>query len=168
MIQVYTGNGKGKTTAAIGQAIRALGQGFKVLIIQFMKGEEYGEIRVLKNLPNIEVRQFGRPTFVKKGKPEEADIRLARAGLKFAEDKIKEGSVDMLILDELNVAIDYGLLSLTNVLPILQRAPKDMEIVITGRYAPDELMAIADLVSEIKEIKHPLRKGVVNRPGIDY
>jgi cob(I)alamin adenosyltransferase len=168
MIQVYTGNGKGKTTAAIGQAIRALGHGFKILFIQFMKGDEYGEIKTLKKIPNITVKQFGLPTFVKKGEPKPDDIRLAQEGWQLAKRAIEKKDYDMIILDELNCALDYGLLSLKDVLPTLKSAPKDLEIVITGRYAPSELIAVADLVSEMKEIKHPLKKGVVNRVGIDY
>lgn len=168
MIQVYTGNGKGKTTAAIGQTIRALGHNWKILVIQFMKGDEYGEIKVLKSLPNITVQQFGLSTFVKKGEAKPEDIRLAQEGLKVAKKAVESKSYDMIILDELNVALDYGLLSIKDVLPMLKSAPPDLEIVITGRYAPKELIEIADLVSEVKEIKHPLQKGVVNRSGIDY
>ncbi|MEO0100875.1 MAG: cob(I)yrinic acid a,c-diamide adenosyltransferase [candidate division WOR-3 bacterium] len=168
MIQVYTGNGKGKTTAAIGQAIRALGHNWKILMIQFMKGDEYGEIKVLKKLPNITVKQFGLKTFVKKGELKPDDIKLAREGWQLAKEAIESRKYDMIILDELNCALDYGLLTVKEVLTVLLSAPRDLEIIITGRYAPKELIEIADLVSEIKEIKHPLQKGVVNRSGIDY
>ncbi|MEO0102620.1 MAG: cob(I)yrinic acid a,c-diamide adenosyltransferase [candidate division WOR-3 bacterium] len=168
MIQVYTGNGKGKTTAAIGQAIRALGHNWKVLMIQFMKGDEYGEINTLKNISNITVKQFGLKTFVKKGEPKPEDIKLAREGWQLAKEAIAGRKYDMIILDELNCALDYGLLDIKEILPVLVSAPRDLEIIITGRYAPEELIKIADLVSEVKEIKHPLTKGVVNRIGIDY
>ncbi len=168
MIQVYTGDGKGKTTAALGQALRALGHSFRVLLIQFMKGEESGEIKVLKNLRNITIRQFGRKTFVKRNEPEEEDIRWAKEGLSFAKEAIEKKGYDMIILDELAVALDYGLLKIDEVLPVLKSSPREVEIVITGRAAPKEIIEIADLVSEVKEVKHPIKKGVVNRVGIDY
>jgi cob(I)alamin adenosyltransferase len=169
VIQVYTGNGKGKTTAAIGQAIRAIGQGFRVLMIQFMKGDKsYGEIIAAKNIPNFEIRQFGLPTFVKKGEPSPEDIRLAKEGLAFAQKVIAENKYQMIILDEINVAIDYGLIKLTEVCELVKNCPDSIELVLTGRYAPKELIDLADLVSEIKEIKHPYTKGYVSRQGIDY
>ncbi|MEO0093774.1 MAG: cob(I)yrinic acid a,c-diamide adenosyltransferase [candidate division WOR-3 bacterium] len=169
MIQVYTGDGKGKTTAAIGQAIRALGHNFKVLMIQFMKGDKsYGEIVATKDIPNFEIRQFGLPTFVKKGEPSPEDIRLAQEGLNFAKKALQSNQYQMIILDEINVAIDYGLVKLAEVLELIKICPKSIELVLTGRYAPKELIDLADLVSEIKEIKHPYTKGYVSREGIDY
>lgn len=169
MIQIYTGNGKGKTTAAIGQGIRALGHKHKVIIIQFMKGDEsYGEIKALKKIKNFKVLQYGLPTFVKKGEPGKKDIELAQKGLQIARKTIKEKKYDMIILDEINVAIDYGLVKLSDVLDLIEKCPNKTELILTGRYASKALIDKADLVSEIKEIKHPYQKGFVSRIGIDY
>ena len=169
MIQVYTGDGKGKTTAAIGQAIRATGHNFKVLMIQFMKGDpNYGEIIASQKISNFEIKQFGLPTFVKRGEPSPEDLRLAQEGLTFAKKALQDNKYQMIILDEINVAIDYGLVKLSDVLELVKNCPKSIELILTGRYAPKELIDLADLVSEIKEIKHPYMKGYVSREGIDY
>lgn len=169
MVQVYTGDGKGKTTAAIGQAIRALGHGHKVLMIQFMKGDpNYGEVKFLKKVKNFKLVQSGLPTFVKKGQPTEDDLKMAEAGLKLAEKFITTNKYQMIILDEINIAIDYGLIDLARVLTLIKKCPANTELVLTGRYAPKEIIELADLVSEVKEIKHPYQKGIVSRKGIDY
>lgn len=169
MIQVYTGDGKGKTTAAIGQGIRALGHKFRVIMIQFMKGDEtYGEIKALNKLRNFKVVQFGLPTFVQKGNPSKKDLELAQKAMKFTTAILKQKKYQMVILDEINVAIDYGLVKLTDVLELIKNCPKNIELVLTGRYAPKQLIEQVDLVSEIKEIKHPYQKGFVSRKGIDY
>ena len=169
MIQVYTGDGKGKTTAAIGQAIRAIGHNFKVLMIQFMKGDStYGEIIASQKISNFEIKQFGLPTFVKKGEPSPEDLRLAQEGLTFAKKALQDNKYQMIILDEINVAIDYGLVKLSEVLELIKNCPKSIELILTGRYASKELLDLADLVSEIKEIKHPYMQGYVSREGIDY
>ncbi|MCX7785543.1 MAG: cob(I)yrinic acid a,c-diamide adenosyltransferase [candidate division WOR-3 bacterium] len=169
MIQIYTGNGKGKTTAAIGQAIRALGHKWKVIMIQFMKGDAgYGEIKTLKKLKNFKVVQSGLPTFVEKGNPSKEDIAYAEKGLKLARKVINEKKYNMVILDEINVAIDYGLIKLPDVIELIKNCPKQIELILTGRYAAKELIDLADLVSEIKEIKHPYQKGFISRQGIDY
>ncbi|MEO0083737.1 MAG: cob(I)yrinic acid a,c-diamide adenosyltransferase [candidate division WOR-3 bacterium] len=169
MIQIYTGNGKGKTTAAIGQAIRALGHNYKVLMIQFMKGDpNYGEIKTIKKLKNFKLIQSGLPTFVQKGNPTKEDIKLAEKGLELAKKAVNDKKYQMIILDEINVAIDYGLIKLSDVLALVKNCPQEIELVLTGRYAPQALIDIADLVSEVKEIKHPYQKGLVSRKGIDY
>ncbi len=169
LIQVFTGDGKGKTTAALGEALRACGHGFKVLVVQFMKGDiKYGEITIAPNVPNLEIRQFGLPTFVKKGEPSEEDLRLAREGFAYAKAAIETASHDMVILDELNVAIDYGLIPLDEVLELLRGRPHGIEIIITGRYAPKEIIEIADLVSTIEEVKHPYQKGILGRKGVEW
>lgn len=169
MIQIYTGNGKGKTTAAIGQAIRATGHNFKILMIQFMKGDStYGEIIATQKISNFEIIQFGLPTFVKRGEPSPEDLRLAKEGLAYAKQAINDNKFQMIILDEINVAIDYGLIKLSEVLELVKNCPKSLELILTGRYAPKELIELADLVSEIKEIKHPYMQGYVSREGIDY
>ncbi|RKZ29419.1 cob(I)yrinic acid a,c-diamide adenosyltransferase [bacterium] len=169
MLQIYTGDGKGKTTAALGLALRACGHGRKVIMIQFMKGDiEYGEVKIASKIPGFELHQFGLPTFVEKGNPAAEDLRLAKEGFDFACEIISKGEYDVVILDELNCAIDYGLIYLEDVLELLDRVPKEMEIIITGRNARPKLTERADLVSEIKEIKHPFQKGILAREGIDY
>ncbi len=169
MIQIYTGNGKGKTTAAIGQGIRAVGHKHKVIMIQFMKGDPgYGEIIALNKIKNFKVIQSGLPTFVEKGNLSKKDLALAQKGFKLAQKTIKEKKYKMVILDEINVAIDYGLIKSSDVLELVRNCPKQIELVLTGRYVKKELIELADLVSEIKEIKHPYQKGIVSRKGIDY
>jgi len=169
MIQVFTGDGKGKTTAAIGQALRAAGHGWHVLIIQFMKGDpSYGELTALKKLRGITVVQSGLPTFVEKGNPSVEDVRLAQAGMDRAEQAIRDAQHRMILLDEINVAVDYGLVPLDRVLKLMHGCPPGIELVLTGRYAKAEVIEAADLVSEIREVKHPYQKGIVGREGIDH
>jgi cob(I)alamin adenosyltransferase len=167
MIQVYTGDGKGKTTAALGLAIRAAGAGKHVFIGQFIKGLEYSELRSLKKFKNIKVEQFGRGCFIKR-KPGLKDIELATAGLNKIRDIVKKQKFDLIILDEINVALDLGLLESEEVLKLVKKIPKKIELVLTGRNAPAELIKTADLVSEIKEVKHYFRKGQVARRGIEF
>jgi len=167
MVHVYTGNGKGKTTAALGLAIRARGRGLKVLVVQFMKGNvEYGELSSLRDL-GIEVVQFGRPDFVDRHDPDPVDIRMAGEGLDFASERIQSGKYDMVVLDEMNVAAAWKLVPVEAVLKVLEERPANIEIVLTGRYAPDELIEAADLVTEMVEVKHYFRKGVQARDGIE-
>jgi cob(I)alamin adenosyltransferase len=169
LVQVYTGNGKGKTTAALGQALRACGHGMKALMIQFMKGStNYGEVMVCEAVPGFRIVQSGLPTFVKKFNPSEEDLRLAREGMDLARKTVEEGRVDLLILDEINVAIDYGLVELSEVLDLLKKRPPGMEMILTGRYAPAEILEVADLVTEMKEIKHHYAAGTQMREGIEY
>ncbi|HTY08418.1 MAG TPA: cob(I)yrinic acid a,c-diamide adenosyltransferase [Candidatus Edwardsbacteria bacterium] len=167
-IQVYTGNGKGKTTAALGLALRAAGQGKKVRIVQFMKGKtNYGELRSAKKA-GITIRQFGRPDFVDKKNPDPLDFRGAQQGLAFAYGIMKSGRCDLLVLDELNVALDFKLVGLKQVLTLIAKKPAGLELVITGRYAPRALLRRADLVTEMREVKHYYSKGVMARKGIEY
>lgn len=167
-IHVYTGNGKGKTTAAIGLGIRASGAGLRVLMIQFMKGRRYSEIDTLQHVKNFTVIQFGRDEFVSKEKPEQIDIDLAQQGLGYANDAIQHGGYDLVILDEINVAVDFHLISLEDVIDLIKKKPETLELVITGRYASPEVIKHADIVSEILEIKHPYKKGIESRKGIDW
>jgi cob(I)alamin adenosyltransferase len=167
-IHVYTGDGKGKTTAAIGLGIRAVGAGLTVYMIQFMKGRRYSELDGLKTVPHFTVVQFGRDEFVSKEKPEQIDIDLAFKGLNHAREIIQQGTYDLVILDEINVALDYKLLSVEDVLSLLREKPEHMELVLTGRYAQPEIIKQADVVSEILEIKHPYQKGMQCRKGIDW
>ncbi len=168
LIQVYTGNGKGKTTAALGLAIRMLGYGYKVAIIQFMKGWEYGEEYFFTNIDNCLLRKFGRREFVNKESPAEIDVKLAEEGWDFAKRVIEKKEYQLVILDELNVALDFKLLSVQDVVDFLKHRPEGIEIVITGRYAPEEILDMADLVSEIEEYKHPYKRGISARKGIEY
>lgn len=168
-IQVYTGDGKGKTTAALGQCLRAMGHGLKVYVIQFMKGNiEYGELEMSRKLsPLFTLRQMGRETFVNKDNPDPIDIEMAKNALKLAEEIIVSGDCDILVLDEINVAVDFDLIDIKNVLKLLDRKPDRLEIILTGRYAPKEIIEKADLVTEMKEIKHYYTKGIKARVGIE-
>jgi cob(I)alamin adenosyltransferase len=168
LIHVYTGDGKGKTTAAIGLGIRAVGAGFHVHMIQFMKGRRYSEIDALEKIPNFTVAQFGRDEFVSKKHPAQIDIDLAQKGLDHARDILKNNTYDLVILDEINVAVDFHLLTAQDVVDLMKHKPEEMELVLTGRYASPEIIKHADLVSEILEIKHPFQKGVPCRKGIDW
>jgi len=166
MIQVYTGNGKGKTTAAIGLAVRASGAGLKVYIAQFCKGRTYSEIKALKDIKRIKIEQFGRSCFIKR-KPNKEDMILARRGLTSVRDAVTGGKYGVIILDEINIAMKFKLVSFNDLVRILDRVPAKMELVLTGRYAPGPLLKRADLVSEIKEIKHYYNNGVMARKGIE-
>ena len=169
-IHCYTGNGKGKTTASLGLALRSAGHKRKVLIIQFMKGNiEYGELNGVKMLsPYVVLKQFGRAEFVSKENPEAVDIDFAKKGLEEARKQIKSGNWDVVILDEINVALDFKLIDLTDVLSIIKSKPEKLELVLTGRYAPKEIIETANLVTEMKEIKHYYRNNVNSRKGIEY
>jgi len=169
IVMVITGNGKGKTTAAMGQALRALGHGFKVLVIQFMKGKKYGEVLCAeKLLPNLKIIPCGLDSFVMKDNPAPIDIELARQGLKLAREAIESGEYQMIILDEINVALDFKLIPLEEVLDLIRNKPDKIDLVLTGRYAPQEIIDLADTVSEVKEIKHHYEKGVKERAGIEF
>ncbi len=170
LVQVYTGDGKGKTTAALGLAFRAIGHGMKVFVIQFMKGSVfYGELKTAQMLsPYITIVQKGREEFVNKENPDPIDIKLAQEGVKLAEDIMRKNEHDILILDEINVAVDYNLVSLEQVLNLIHNKPKDMELVLTGRYAHPEIIKNADLVTEMVEIRHYYaEKGIDARDGIE-
>jgi cob(I)alamin adenosyltransferase len=168
-IQVYTGNGKGKTTAALGLALRAVGHGLKVLIIQFMKGNiNYGELESSKKLsPSLTIKQMGRETFVSKTNPDPIDIRLAQDGFALAKKMIADKEYDIVILDEINVAIDYGLILLSDLLQLIDSKPETVELILTGRNAKPELLERADLVTEMVERKHHYQKGIKARKGIE-
>lgn len=169
MIQVYTGNGKGKTTAALGLAVRAAGHGLKVIMIQFMKGKiNYGELHIVEKIPHISIEQYGRPDFVNPAKPEPEDVRLARKALKRAEEVIKSKRYDLVILDEINVAMHFGLIDTKAVMSLLKNRPEETELILTGRYMPDEIAEYADLITECREVKHYFNKGVSAREGFDY
>jgi len=168
-IQVYTGKGKGKTTAALGLAIRAAGYGFRSYIGQFLKGQKYGELKTLKKLlPAVTIRQFGRKGFIHVTEnPEDEDIRRARDGLKKCLTAMLSKKYNLIILDEINVALYFKLLSEKEVHAFLDQRPDNVEVVLTGRYAPPSFIRRADLVTEMKERKHYYQKGVASRIGIE-
>ena len=168
-MQVYTGNGKGKTTAAFGLALRAIGRGLKVYVIQFIKGGfDYGELYIADKLPNLKLKAFGRGKFVTEKPAEKEDVKLAEEALALAEKVVKSGEYDIVILDEINVALDLKLIKTEKVVELVKSKPRHVELVLTGRYAPAEIVEIADLVTEMKEIKHPFSKGQQARKGIEY
>ena len=169
LIQVYTGNGKGKTTAALGLAMRALGHGAKVHIIFFMKGPfPYGEREVLSKLPDLSFEVFGfdRLTDPNNIKSEEND--QARLALRASRSAIQSGNYDMVILDEVNVASAWKLIEIRDVLDVIGGKPPAVEVVLTGRYADKRIIEAADLVTNMDEIKHPYRQGIKARKGIEY
>ena len=171
LVLVYTGSGKGKTTAALGLALRAAGHGHKVFIIQFMKGDpDYGELAAIRRHlgDHIEVVQSGLPTFVDREDPSPEDRRLAREGMDLARRILKAGAHDLVILDEVNIALDYGLVNLQELLEGLANRAPGVDVVLTGRNAPSALLAAADLVSEVMEIKHHFRRGVPGRKGMEH
>lgn len=167
-IHVYTGNGKGKTTAALGLAMRAAGAGKKVFFGQFIKGKPYSEMETIqKFVPDITIKQYGLGCFIVK-KPTEADIRAAREGLKDVTEILKSAQYDMVVLDEATIALYYQLFSVDEFLNVLKDKKLETEVVVTGRYAPPELIKLADLVTEMKEVKHYYTKGIEARKGIEY
>jgi len=168
-VQVYTGNGKGKTTASLGLSVRAAGHGLRVLIVQFLKGWlDYGELEGVRMLsPYVELRQAGRDAFVDPRNPDPEDIRLAREGWEQAKEAIRERRADIVILDEINCAMHFGLLPVPEVLEAVKGKPDGMELVLTGRGAPAEIIEAADLVTEMREVKHYFRQGVEARIGVE-
>lgn len=166
-IHLYTGNGKGKTTAAIGLAIRAVGSGKSVFIAQFVKGMHYSELEALKQFDKIKIKQYGLDCFIK-NQPTQKDIDVAKKGLNEIKKYINNKNVNVLILDELCIALHYKLFDFEDLHEILSQKDNGMEIVITGRYASKELIKTADLVTEMKEIKHYYNNGVIARKGIEY
>lgn len=166
-IQVYTGDGKGKTTAALGLALRAAGAGLKIFIAQFLKKGDYSEIKALARFSNlISIRQCGSGRFIK-GHPTAEEVMEAREGLAEAERLMATGNLDMLILEEANVAVAYGLLELEALLAVMDSKPENMELVITGRDAAAAVMDKADLVTEMRSVKHYYENGVMARAGIE-
>lgn len=168
-IQIYTGNGKGKTTAALGQALRAAGYGLKTYIIQFMKEYPYSELKSLENLAGfIKIEQVCGDEFVyKREVPPKEEIDKALDALERIKKIMKSDEYDLIILDEVCVAIYFGLLKLDEVLSVIDAKPTNVELILTGRYCPEVLIEKADLVTEMKEVKHYYQKGVLARKGIE-
>ena len=170
LVQVYTGDGKGKTTAALGLALRAAGHGLRAIVFCFMKTHGlYGEILGAERFaPEITIRAMGRETFVDKENPAPEDVRAAREGFAQAREAAISGEYDLVVLDEMNLVLDFGLVPVEDVLALFRDKPKQVEIVLTGRSAPAAVMEAADLVSEMTERKHYYPRGVYARRGIDY
>ncbi len=169
LVQVYTGNGKGKTSAAFGLALRATGRGLKVYIIQFIKGGfDYGELYAVKKITGLKLKAFGRGKFVSEKQPDKEDIDLAEQALKTAEKAVKSGKYDIVVLDEINVALNLKLIQIEKVLRLIREKPVETELVLTGRKAPKEILEAADLVTEMVEVKHPYNSGFKARKGIEY
>jgi len=170
LTQTYTGNGKGKTSAALGLALRAIGWGFKVYMIQFIKGDDfkYGEHHIIKQLPDFELKAFGRGRYITEDPPLEEDIKLAEKALKFARKIVDSGEYDIVILDEINVALHLKLINTDEVVELIRNKPRHVELILTGRYAPSEVIDATDLVTEMREVKHPYAQGTLGRKGIEY
>lgn len=167
-IQLYTGNGKGKTTAALGAALRAVGHGKRAAMVQFMKGRLYGELEAAKALKGLVIEQYGRDEFVDAKNPDPIDVELAEKGWRRAEELVCDEALDVLILDEINVAVSFKLIPLERVIEFMKRKPRGLELILTGRYAPAAMIDLADTVTEMKEIKHHYSRGVQARKGIEY
>ncbi len=173
-IQIYTGDGKGKTTASLGLAMRALGRNWKVLIVMFTKGgNDYGELNSFRELSpkisdNLKIIQAGLDRIVYINNETEEDIKLIKQGWEYAKKAIQNDEYQLIILDEANIAIDLGILDVDEVLEVLKKKPEEMEIVLTGRNAHPKVIEIAHLVSEIKPIKHYWNTGIAARKGIEY
>ncbi len=168
VLLVVTGNGKGKTTSAFGTALRGLGHGFKVAVVQFMKGRIYGELEVLRDRLGVDVYQYGRNAFVDPKNPDPLDLELARQGLDKAWEIVRAQQHDLLILDEIIYVASYGLLPENEVLALARARPRWMDLILTGRGASAELIELADTVSDVREIKHHYKKGIESRAGMEY
>lgn len=188
LIQVYTGDGKGKTTAALGQALRSVGHGLSVLFVQFVKGNSFsGEVFSTKFLPKFILWQFGRDCkfssairdniipcigcgecYISKEGPTDLDKEIIDKGWKKVKEEIQKEKLDLIILDEISLAIHFKLIPLMDLIEVLKNKPFFMEIILTGRDMPEEIILIADLVTEMKEIKHPFKSGIPARWGIEY
>jgi cob(I)alamin adenosyltransferase len=169
LIHVYTGTGKGKTTSSLGLALRALGHGWKVYMVQFMKSTgSYGEMSMAKTLPGFTLIQSGLPTWVKRGQPSQDDLKVAREGYEKAKRALASGEYQLVILDEINVAVDHGLFTVEEVIDLIQGKADSVELVLTGRYAHEKILQLADYVTEVKMVKHPFQKGISAREGIEY
>jgi cob(I)alamin adenosyltransferase len=169
LVEVFTGGGRGKTTAALGIAMRAVGQGLKVHIIFFMKGNyPYGEQKTLANLPNLSFERFGQLEFVDPACTKEEERQQGKLALQAAQRAVLSGEYDVVILDEVNLAASWKLVDIEELLKLVREKPAHVELILTGRAADYRLVEMADLVTEMVEVKHPFRKGILSRCGIDY
>ena len=170
LIIVHTGPGKGKTTAALGLGFRAVGNGLKVLMVQFIKGSwHYGELDAAETLgENFQIRPMGKGFVKLGGKPDPEQVQAAEEAWNYAREKLFSGEYDMIILDEINYAISYGLVKVEPVVEVLRQKPEEVHLVLTGRNAPPQIVELADLVTEMREVKHPYQKGIDAQRGIEY
>ena len=169
LIEIFTGNGKGKTSAALGVVFRALGHGMRVHIIYFMKGEyPYGERETLTLLPGVTFQSFGFTEFCDPANVTEPEKEQARKGLKAARQAIMGGEYDLVVLDEINVAVAWKLLDIDDVIRLIEEKPERIYLILTGRHADQRLIEMADLVTDMVEVKHPFHQGIKARRGIDY
>jgi len=168
LVQLYTGEGKGKTSAALGVVLRAVGHDLKVFIYYFMKGDvRYGEANALRKL-GVDFARYGLPEFVNPLHVKEEEKAEARRGLEIVRVAMMSDSYDLIVMDEVNVAVAWGLLSAEDVLQLIKEKPEKVELILTGRYADPKLIEAADYVTEMRKIKHPFDKGILARQGIDY
>ena len=169
LIHVYTGDGKGKTSAALGLAMRAAGHGWRTYMGQFLKGQEYGELETAKLLGDrLTIEQYGKLSFIRAGKATPEDARLAQEGLARACQAMLGSEYDIVILDEINVALFFDLLTVEDVLSAIDQKPDDVELVLTGRRVPQEILSRADYVTVMQEVKHPYQQGTAAREGIEF
>jgi cob(I)alamin adenosyltransferase len=169
LIQVYTGDGKGKTTCALGLALRAVGQGFRVFMVQFLKTDDTGEVQAARRLaPDFAIESFGTPGFPSLSAPDPGTLAAAREAFALARRIITDGLHDLVILDEVNLSLAYNLVPLAEMLELLRGRPPYVEVVLTGRSAPPELVDLADLVTEMRPVKHYFEAGVKARRGIEW
>ena len=169
LVMVFTGHGKGKTTAALGVALRALGHGLRVHIVLFMKGNyPYGEQPVLEKLPNVTLERFGSLEFVDPAQIKDEERAEARRALEASRQAVMSGNYDLVVLDEINLACGWGLIGAGEVLQLLRDRPPALHLILTGRHANPRIIEAADIVTEMVEVKHPFRKGQVGLRGIDY
>jgi len=168
MIHIYTGDGKGKTTAALGLALRAVGAGKKVLLIQFLKDGRSSELKAIKRISGFDFKTFGKKGFTDKNNLTQKDFDLARQGFIFFKEALESKKYDLIISDEINVALDFKLIETSKLVSLLKKNSSKTEIVLTGRGAPKKIVSIADLVTEMKKRKHYLEKGIKARRGIEY
>ena len=169
LVQVFTGNGKGKTSAALGAVLRAVGHGLRVYIVFFMKGKyPYGEFSTLPKLPNVDVASFGLRCLINPAEINPEEIEQAKLALSTARKAMLSGNYDMVVLDEVNIAVYFKLIELDDVVRLIGDKPRNVELVLTGRYADAKLIELADLVTEMVKLKHPYDKGVKARKGIEY
>ncbi len=169
LVQIFTGAGKGKTSAAMGGVLRALGHGLRVCIVVFMKGDyPYGERAVLSKLPNVKIARFGFMTFTDPANVKPEEIEQAKQALAFAREAMLSGNYDLVVLDEVNIAAAWKLVELEEVVRLIRDKPPNVELILTGRYADAKLIELADLVTECVKVKHPYDEGIKARKGIEY
>jgi len=169
LVQIFTGDGKGKTSAALGVVLRALGDGLRVCVIVFMKGDyPYSEWKILSTLPNVKVARFGFRTFTDPANVKPEEIEQAKQALAAAREAMLSGDYELVVLDEVNIATAWKLIELNEVVRLIQDKPSNVELILTGRHADRKIVEMADLVTECLKIKHPYDKGIPARKGIDY